>query len=91
MARLIRSQGYDVDVLMTSYHAMAPDAYCRQAATQLDTLKNGAYFGSNMHPYEIVFAKANRGIDQGLLEHMTNWHSAMNATSWEKCGRREAR
>lgn len=89
MARLIRSQGYEVDVMMTAYHAMTPDVYCQQPATRLDTLKNGGYFGFNMHPYETVFAKANRGIDENLLQHMTSWHYSFNETSWDKCGRRE--
>lgn len=87
MARLIRSQGYDVDVMLTSVHAATPDNYCDKKESQIDTLSNGGYFGSNVHPYELIFAKANRGIDEGLLSHLTEWHYAMNETSWDSCGR----
>lgn len=88
MARLIRSQGYKVDVMLTSVHAYTAKEYCDKAGPQSDHLIPGNYFGSNVHPYETIFAKANRGIDDGLLNHFTSWHLAMNETSWERCSAR---
>ncbi|CAN8100388.1 unnamed protein product [Discula destructiva] len=90
MARLIRSQGYVVDVMLTSVHSSNAEVYCNpeRAGHQDDHLKPNAYFGSNVHPYEIMFAKANRGIDDNLLTLFTDWHYQMNETSWDKCAKR---
>lgn len=77
--------------MLTSVHSSSPAEYCNpdQAGEVDDHLKSGGYFGSNVHPYEIMFAKANRGIDDNLLTLFTNWHYRMpNQTSWEKCSRR---
>ncbi|RYP26188.1 hypothetical protein DL767_008140 [Monosporascus sp. MG133] len=34
----------------------------------------GAYFGTNVHPYEAVFFKANRGIDPRTFDLLAAWH-----------------
>jgi cephalosporin hydroxylase len=39
-----------------------------------DPLVAAGYFGLNIHPYEVIFIKANRGIDDLLLEQLTDWH-----------------
>lgn len=88
MARLIRSKGYEVDVMLTSAHSILPADYCDIVGPVNDHLSNGGYFGSNVHPYELMFAKANRGIDDVLMELLTTWHYNMNETSWDKCGAR---
>lgn len=88
IARLIRSRGYEVDVMLTSVHSLSPAEYCHKLGPINDHLVNGGYFGSNVHPYELIFAKANRGIDDSLMEHLTSWHYNMNETSWDKCGAR---
>lgn len=90
MSRLIRSQGYEVAVMLTSFQAYSPSEYCAQIGdywSGVDQLGPGHYFGSNIHPYEVMFAKANRGIDDGLLNHFTNWHYNISESSWEKCSR----
>ncbi|EFX04719.1 hypothetical protein CMQ_1647 [Grosmannia clavigera kw1407] len=93
---LIQSQGYDVDVLMTAYQGhggkhgkhgrKATKAYCDTLDEIADPFTLQGYFGSNIHPYETVFAKANRDIDLPLLEHLTLWHMNMNHTAWNMCG-----
>lgn len=93
LTRLIRSQGYEVDVMLTSVHSADVADYCNpeRAGDADDHLKSGGYFGSNVHPYEIMFAKANRGIDDNLLTLFTAWHYQMkNQTSWDKCSRKHA-
>lgn len=93
LTRLIRSQGYEVDVMLTSVHSANVADYCNpdRAGDADDHLKSGGYFGSNVHPYEIMFAKANRGIDDNLLTLFTAWHYQMkNQTSWDKCSRKHA-
>jgi hypothetical protein len=85
---LIQSQGYDVDVVMTAPHS-APtfEAFCNNVGRPDDFLYKDSYLGTNVHPYETIFMKANREIDPVLLERLTEWHLAGNMTSWEACSR----
>lgn len=90
---LIRSQGYDVDVLMTAYRGFHGSheksgivAYCSKEEGAKDHFTVNGYFGSNIHPYETVFVKANRDIDLTQLDHMTTWHMNMDHTAWNMCG-----
>ncbi|RYP79199.1 hypothetical protein DL771_000177 [Monosporascus sp. 5C6A] len=49
------------------------------------TLFARAYFGTNVHPYETVFFRANRGIDPRTLCLLVAWHQSghMGNGSWE--------
>lgn len=83
--RLIQSQGYEVDVLMTAYaSSKSPQDYCDRGQFE-DILYDKKYYGSNVHPYETVFIKANRNIDPVLLAKMTEWHLSRDISSWETC------
>ncbi len=83
---LIRSQGYDVDVMMTAYQAEhGADSYCQAHNGSADVLYDKAYFGANIHPYETIFEKTNRHIDSVLLERLTDWHRRGAKTSWDVC------
>ncbi|KUI56767.1 hypothetical protein VP1G_04138 [Cytospora mali] len=85
---LIQSQGFDVDVVMTApYSAASFDEFCEKSGRPDDFWYNDRYFGTNIHPYETVFMKANRDIDPVLLERLTEWHLSANMTSWKTCGR----
>lgn len=82
---LITSQGYEVDVMMTAYApAIDPKDYC-ETGQHSDILYDGQYYGSNLHPYETVFIKANRNIDPTLLSKMTEWHLELPSDSWTAC------
>lgn len=84
---LIRSQGYDVDVVMTAPHSRPSfEDFCDGAGRPDDFLYKDAYLGTNVHPYETVFMKANRDIDPMLLQRLTEWHTGGNMSSWETCG-----
>lgn len=84
---LIMDAGYGVDVLMTSFHSEASmEEYCTASPKLGDMLWEKGYFGANIHPYETVFAKANRNVDPILLERMTEWHTKNPSNSWDKCG-----
>ncbi|KFY26093.1 hypothetical protein V493_04271, partial [Pseudogymnoascus sp. VKM F-4281 (FW-2241)] len=39
-----------------------------------DWLGKGSYFGSFVHPYENLFMKSHRHIDDNVLENLTKWH-----------------
>ncbi|KAK7734019.1 hypothetical protein SLS53_008014 [Cytospora paraplurivora] len=86
MARLIRSQGYKVDAMLTSVHILGAAEYCERAAWPTDHLWNGMYFGFNVHPYEMLFMKANRDIDPELVKRFTEWHLRDRSNSWDTCG-----
>ncbi|KAF8862970.1 hypothetical protein BDZ45DRAFT_645212 [Acephala macrosclerotiorum] len=84
---LIQSQGYEVDALLAAYQShLTPANYCFENKSPEDILYEGRYYGSNVHPYELVFIKANRNIDPNLLEKMTAWHLNRNESSWDICG-----
>jgi hypothetical protein len=85
---LIRVQGYDVDVLMTSFSSERDvDAYCRVNGEAVDdVLFEGGYFGHSVHPYELLFAKTGRDVTPELTEHLTEWHLREGRNSWDMCG-----
>lgn len=79
--------------MLTSVHSGEVADYCNpdKLGNPIDHLSHGGYFGSNIHPYEVMFAKANRGIDDNLLALFTSWHYQMkNQTSWAKCARKHS-
>ncbi|KAI3401043.1 hypothetical protein diail_752 [Diaporthe ilicicola] len=84
---LIQSQGFDVDVVMTAPHSAETfEAFCDRTGGPDDFLYKDSYLGTNVHPYETVFMKANRDIDPIQLQRLTEWHLAGNMSSWEICG-----
>ncbi|KAK3935501.1 hypothetical protein QBC46DRAFT_397422 [Diplogelasinospora grovesii] len=88
ITQLIRSQGYEVDVLLTAFHAAkTPASYCEENGNPDDILYDGQYFGTTVHPYETVFIKANRDIGPATLSAMTRWHLAREMSSWDTCRR----
>ncbi|RYP21193.1 hypothetical protein DL765_002332 [Monosporascus sp. GIB2] len=89
----IRGAGYEVDAMMAAFHGGSSGwDYCESeagiGASAGDVLFDGAYFGTNVHPYETVFFKANRGIDPRTLDLLSAWHQSghMGNGSWEACG-----
>lgn len=86
LTELIRAQGYEVDVLMTAFQEHGAQDYCEKSGHPEDILYEGRYFGSNVHPYELVFIKANRNIDPILLASMTRWHLGQKESAWDTCG-----
>jgi hypothetical protein len=78
--RAVRRAGYHVDALMTAFHGFdyAGEAYDYEAECAVhpveDVLWDRQYYGANVHPYESIFAKANRDIDPVLIQQLTAWH-----------------
>ncbi|KAI0841243.1 hypothetical protein F5Y06DRAFT_285402 [Hypoxylon sp. FL0890] len=53
-----------------------------------DLLFDNSHFGTNLHPYEIIFFKANRGINPPTLDLLTSLHlSGQQGRSLELCQR----
>lgn len=85
--RLITSQGYAVDVLMTAFELSAGagiEEYCKNGQFE-DILYDKKYYGTNIHPYETIFIKANRDIDPTLLEKLSDWHRRNGLSGWDTC------
>ncbi|EWC47438.1 hypothetical protein DRE_00406 [Drechslerella stenobrocha 248] len=85
VTQTLHAAGYEVGATMTSF-ASTPDY--PTTCTHGDVLINKGYYGNDIHPYEMVFQKANRKkFGQGVLETLTNWTDAAGYSSWEVCGR----
>ncbi|KXJ92026.1 hypothetical protein Micbo1qcDRAFT_183379 [Microdochium bolleyi] len=87
--QMLLREGYHVKAMMSSWSAMPGDTYWDECGYHPgDPLMNGAYFGTNVHPYETLFFKTNRGIDPALLKMMTTLHSKPPSTkrSYDLCG-----
>ncbi|KAK1717411.1 hypothetical protein CaCOL14_002057 [Colletotrichum acutatum] len=84
---LIMNAGYKVDAMMTALHSEeGVEEYCKAHPESGDLLWDKKYFGSNIHPYETVFIKANRNVDPSLMSSMTDWHMRMKSNSFDVCG-----
>ncbi|KAK2008091.1 hypothetical protein LZ32DRAFT_694938 [Colletotrichum eremochloae] len=78
-------QGYKVDMMMAAFQKSKN--YIEECDTSQsgNLLWNGKYFGTYVHPYEIVFIKANRAIDPTLIEHLATWQQASGFNSYSVC------
>jgi hypothetical protein len=72
------------DTFKTAYHGDAAHADREQCKLD-DPNWQDHYFGFNLHPYETIFAKANRDINPILLPKLTDWHLNMNYSSYDYC------
>ena len=82
---LLRSAGYKIDVMMTAYHSIPNyEVACRQWMDG-DMLSKGHYYGMDLHPFDAIFAKTNRGNDPITLEKMTTWTDERRYSSYDYC------
>lgn len=83
---LIRAAGYKLDVMMAAYHAAQNyEDICDKTRDGGDVLWDGAYFGTNVHPFETVFMKSNRDVDPVTIDRLTQWTMARGYSSYEFC------
>lgn len=85
---VIRQAGYEVEALMSAF-TKSQRNYADECAEHpvADVLYDHQYYGSNIHPYETIFMKANRDIDPVLINDLSDWH--MNGAfpkAWDTCG-----
>ncbi|TPX55863.1 hypothetical protein PhCBS80983_g04967 [Powellomyces hirtus] len=76
---LIEKQGFKTHSLMAS--AQADPTECGEG----DMNYQGKYYGMNFHPYELVFMKTNRGIDDNAVKRYTDWHDKILARDGSSC------
>ncbi len=57
-----------------------------QACTH-DVMRPGAYYGIDLHPFETMFLKTNRGVAPKTLQLLTEWADGSGVSSWGACGK----
>ncbi|ELR02478.1 hypothetical protein GMDG_05527 [Pseudogymnoascus destructans 20631-21] len=50
-----------------------------------DWLGAGSYFGTFVHPYENLFMKSHRKIEDTVLDNLTKWHDGWGYESYDVC------
>jgi hypothetical protein len=82
---LIEAAGYKLDVMMSAYHGNSRYEEECDRSENGDVLWDKAYFGTNVHPFETVFAKSNRDVDPVGLERLTEWTRGRGYSSYAFC------
>ncbi|KAK6500322.1 hypothetical protein TWF481_010666 [Arthrobotrys musiformis] len=80
----ILESGYNVTALMTSFSTKKDYA---TTCTHDDVLHPDTYFKTTIHPYDIMFQKANRKLAPEVLVQLTKWHDDAGYSSWAACSR----
>lgn len=93
----ILKAGYEVDVMTSVYHSRDgddidgdgladghPDNYIKNCKTD-DFFHENAYHGFNIHPYETLFMKSARHMQENLLGNLTEWANGQGYDSRRFC------
>jgi hypothetical protein len=82
---IVRDAGYDVDVMLTRFHSRPHYIqYCNPEEDENMLLENG-YNGINVHPFETLFMKTNRGVSPLVIERLTEWIDGAKYSSYDVC------
>jgi hypothetical protein len=80
---LIQAAGYTVDAMMFASHMS--ENYLEECTDYPDPLYEGSYFGTDLHPFDTIFAKANRGTNQKVVDKLTEWVDGRKYSSYDYC------
>lgn len=93
----IHDAGYEVDAMTAVYHSHdgddlnadgrpdhRPDGYLK-GCNDDDFWHEGAYYGFNIHPYETVFTKSARKMQELLIGNLTVWADGSGYSSYDVC------
>ena len=82
----LRSKGYEVDVMLSIFQTEKDYKYidCKNPG---DFLFEDGYFGFSVHPYETLFLKSHRGIEDNMLDKLSAWQGMSGYTSYDVCKR----
>lgn len=83
ITKAIRKEGYSVTAFMTAFSS---DENYPDTCEHGDILWNDRYYETNIHPYEMMFQKANRDIYPKQLKMLTEWHDKAKYSSQPFCG-----
>jgi tRNA/tmRNA/rRNA uracil-C5-methylase (TrmA/RlmC/RlmD family) len=67
--------------MMAAYHT----GYFEQCDSGAEFLNENTYFGISYHPYETLFFKTNRPINEKVIDRYTEWTDARNYSSYDFC------
>jgi hypothetical protein len=83
---IILGAGKKVDVILMKFQT-DPDyeAHCARLGEFDPNAFEGAYDGISIHPFETLFVKTNRGLDERLLVLQTGWMDRSNFSSYDYC------
>lgn len=76
-----------VDVLLTKYQTTLDHnamSFC-EPFEYWDPQAEGGYDGANIHPYESMFIKTNRGISPRLIDNLSKWTDESRYSSYDQC------
>jgi len=74
--------GYKLDVMMSAYHG---ESFELCAGRREDFLNKDTYYGISYHPFETLFFKTNRVIDETMIDRYTSWTNGRNYSSYDWC------
>lgn len=80
----LRSKGYEVDVMLSVFQTEKDYKYV-ECKDPNDFLFEGNYFGFNVHPFETLFVKSHRGVQERMLEKLSVWQGMSGYSSYESC------
>ncbi|KAH8598910.1 hypothetical protein B0O99DRAFT_698234 [Bisporella sp. PMI_857] len=79
---VMNAAGYKLDVMMSAYHNGKEFEQCNSI---VDFLNENTYYGISYHPYETLFFKTNRVIDELMIERYTDWTNGRKYSSYDFC------
>ncbi|KFY19739.1 hypothetical protein V491_04256 [Pseudogymnoascus sp. VKM F-3775] len=93
----IINAGYEVEAMNLVYHSHdgedhnkdgkkdnSPKGYI-EGCTDDDFFHDNYYYGFNIHPYETIFMKAARNMQDVLIGNFTEWTDGSGYSSYEAC------
>lgn len=80
---LLQTAGYQVDTMMMAYHKEKD--YQQHCGGWGDVQGPHQYFGINLHPYDTMFTKTNRHLDELTIKLYTEWVDGAGYKSYESC------
>ena len=80
---LLEAAGYTIDAMMFASHSSKN--YLEECKNYPDPLYENSYFGTDLHPFDTIFAKANRGTNQKVVDTLTDWVNGMKYSSYDHC------
>ena len=83
ITRAILRGGFAVDVMMSAFRVDGSPWNC----TYNDPYWDKWYFGINIHPYEVIFPKVNRRVQEELIDLYTAWHDKSIYNSNKFCSK----
>ncbi|KAJ3283430.1 hypothetical protein HK104_010391 [Borealophlyctis nickersoniae] len=87
LADMIRREGYNVDVVMSAFHGVKNYQENCEGIGPHNPWHTNTYFNRSFHPFETIFHKSNRHVDDHTLAMYTKWAADRKYSSYDYCKR----